>query len=216
VELTFPSLSKLKFSAKKPILICDADEVIFNFMHHFELFLKNKKLFFNWKSYALAGNILKEDNTPLNEVEVKTLINDFFKFNSLNMELINGAKESLQKIAEYFNIVILSNIPFEFYELRKKALIKNNLDYPFFANKGEKGTPCSNIFKVHKQQTWFIDDSPYQILAVKKKTPKIKTILFIDNSKLAKLLQNKDNCDFYSTNWHKNRKILLNQFMIYD
>ena len=66
-----------------------------------------------------------------------------------------------------------------------------NLDYPFFANKGEKGTPCSNIFKVHKQQTWFIDDSPYQILAVKKKTPKIKTILFIDNSKLAKLLQNK-------------------------
>ena len=34
--------------------------------------------------------------------------------------------------------------------------------------------------------------------------------LFIENNKLAKLISDKDDCDFYSTNWKKNESILLN------
>ena len=42
------------------------------------MFLKKKKLFFNWKSYALTGNIFKDNNHSLDEIEVKELINNFF------------------------------------------------------------------------------------------------------------------------------------------
>ena len=125
------------------------------------------------------------------------------------MKLVNGAKRSLHKISEKFNIIILSNIPFEFYELRKCALDKNGLNFPFFANRGEKGTPSSIISNLHNNQTWFIDDSPSQVSSVRKKNINIKTILFIENNKLAKLIKNKEDCDFYSTNWKKNEKILF-------
>ncbi len=217
MEKTYPSLEKLEIQDNnKPTLICDADEVIFNFMHDFLIFLKKKELFFNWKSYALTGNILQHNNKPLNSNEVKNLIIKFFESCTLNMKLINGAESSLKKISKYFNIIILSNIPFQFYYIRKNALINNNLNFPFFANTGEKGTACSTMLNIFKKKVWFIDDSPIQIESVKKKEPIIKTILFIDNKKLAKLVNNKNNCDFYSTNWSFNKKILLNDMKKYE
>ena len=209
MKKTLPSLNSFIVQENKPILICDADEVIFDFMHAFLLFLKKYNFFFNWDSYALTGNIIRKNNTALNAEEVKKLINCFFKSCTLNMKLVNGAKRSLHKISEKFNIIILSNIPFEFYELRKCALDKNGLNFPFFANRGEKGTPSSIISNLHNNQTWFIDDSPSQVSSVRKKNINIKTILFIENNKLAKLIKNKEDCDFYSTNWKKNEKILF-------
>ena len=179
-------------------------------MHDFLIFLKNNQLFFNWDSYALTGNICRKNNQSLNEHEIKKLINSFFKNCTLNMKLINGAKKAIEKISNKFNIIILSNIPYEYYELRKDSLKKNNLDFPFFANKGEKGIPSKIIASLHKNQTWFIDDSPNQVSSVRKKAYNIKTILFIENNKLAKLISDKDDCDFYSTNWKKNESILLN------
>ena len=211
MKKTLPSLNSYIVQENKPILICDADEVIFDFMHEFLLFLKKYNFFFNWDSYALTGNIIRKNNTALSEEEVKKLINFFFKSCTLNMKLVNGARSSLHKISEKFNIIILSNIPFEFYELRKSALDKNGLNFPFFANRGEKGTPSSIISNLHNNQTWFIDDSPSQVSSVRKKNTNIKTILFIENSKLAKLIKNKKDCDFYSTNWKNNEKILFDK-----
>ena len=72
------------------------------------------------------------------------------------------------------------------------------------------------MLNIFKKKVWFIDDSPIQIESVKKKEPIIKTILFIDNKKLAKLVNNKNNCDFYSTNWSFNKKILLNDMKKYE
>ena len=90
------------------------------------------------------------------------------------MKLVNGAKKSLDKISKKFNIIILSNIPFEYYGLRKTALSKNRIDFPFFANRGEKGTPSSIIAKLNDNHTWFIDDSPSQVSSVRKKELKHK------------------------------------------
>ena len=87
----------------------------------------------------------------------------------------------------------------------------HSLNFPFYANKGEKGTACSIICQLNKKETWFIDDSPLQVSSVRKKNKNIKTILFIENYKLARLIKNKKDCDFYSTNWKNNEKILLNR-----
>ena len=140
MQKTFPSINSLQILPHKPTLICDADEVIFDFMYDFQIFLRKKNLLFNWKSYALTGNIIKNDKTSLKEDDVKELINNFFKECTLEMKVVKGAVKTLNIISQYFNIVILSNIPFEFYDLRLSALNNNNLNFPFFANKGEKGT----------------------------------------------------------------------------
>ena len=126
------------------------------------------------------------------------------------MKLIKGVKKSLIQLSNYFNILILSNIPFQHYEKRKLALKENKLDFPFIANIGEKGNTCFAILKMFKQKTWFIDDSPFQIYSVKKINPTISTILFVANKKLAKLIDKEKCWDYYSNSWKENKNILLN------
>ena len=209
---TYPELNTLQLSNKnKPLIVCDADEVIFDFMNSFERYLQSNSLHFSWKSYALNGNILNNNNKAIDKDEVHNIINNFFKNKTVSMELVNGAKTSLHKLAESFNILILSNIPFEFYKKRKIALKKYDLNFPFFANKGPKGKTLDYISQIHKGNIWFIDDSPYQIKSVKQEANNINTILFINNKKLEDLINNKKYGDFFSNTWEKNIEIILNE-----
>ena len=207
---TYPELNTLQISNKrKPLIVCDADEVIFDFMNSFERYLKSNSLYFSWNSYALNGNILNNNKKAINKNEVDNIINNFFKNKTANMELVKGAKNSLHKLAQSFNILILSNIPFEFYNERKIALEKYDLNFPFFANKGPKGKALAYISKMYKGNIWFIDDSPYQIKSVKQETKDISTILFIGNKKLEDLINKKNYGDYFSNTWEKNTKIIL-------
>ena len=194
----------------KPLLICDADEVIFDFMRGFESFLLRNSLRYLWRSYSLTGNIVNKNNVPIDEKKVKVIIKKFLEECTSELSLVKCAKTSLIKLARHYQILVLSNIPFEFYEQRLKALEKRGLFFPFFANEGAKGKVCSYLFKNSKNPVWFIDDSPMQVNSVKKENSKIKTILYIENVKLAKLVKHNNITDYYSTSWASNEKILLN------
>ena len=209
--ITFPKLITYKIIKDKPLIVCDADEVIFDFMYSFEKYLHAKNLYFSWKSYALEGNILNDKNEALNKSQITDTINSFFMNKTESMSLVEGAANSLQILSKQHNIIILSNIPFKFYEKRKEALKKYGMNFPFFANTGPKGKAVKYISDNHKGKIWFIDDSPYQIKSVKLEEKKVNTILFIGNSKLEALIKNKRKyCDHFSNKWKDNIKTILN------
>ena len=207
---TYPKLSTYKVIKDRPLIICDADEVIFDFMNSFEKYLNSKSLYFNWKSYALEGNILNDKNDALNKDQITNIINNFFLSETESMSLVKGAFNSLNILSREYNILILSNIPFRFYEQRKKALKKYKINFPFFANTGPKGKAVKYLSDIHKGEIWFIDDSPYQIKSVKLEEKNIKTILFVGNSKLEALIKNKRLSDHFSNKWEDNIRTILN------
>ena len=178
-------------------------------MTTFESYLNSQSLFFSWNSYALEGNILDKYKKKIHKDFIKEIINDFFKANTGTMNLMTGAKKSLKKLSNTYNIIVLSNIPFDFYDDRLKALKENNLDFPFYANKGPKGKVLKEIAREFKNNIWFIDDSPLQIKSVQLAEKKIKTILYVGNSKLEKLIQYNKYWDYFSNKWKKNEEILL-------
>ncbi len=207
---THPDITKIIINNDKPLIICDADEVIFDFMSSFEKFLISNNLYFNWKSYALNGNILNKDKTAVKDEEVKEILNNFFRQNTLSMPLIFGAKESLEKLSNNYSIIILSNIPHQFYNKRKRALDVHNIKFPFYANKGPKGKTVELLTHGFTNSVWFIDDSPHQIKSVKNYNKKVNTILFVNNSKLKNLISHEICWDFFSNKWQTNVNILLN------
>ena len=208
---TFPKLITYKIIKDKPLIVCDADEVIFDFMYSFEKYLHAKSLYFNWKSYALEGNILNDKNEALNRRQITDTINSFFMNKTESMSLVEGAVNSLQILSKKHNIIILSNIPFKFYEKRKVALKKCGINFPFFANTGPKGKAVKYLSDIHKGKIWFIDDSPFQIKSVKLEEKNVNTILFVGNSKLEALIKSKNKyCDHFSNKWEDNIKTILN------
>ena len=95
-----------------PLVICDADEVIFNFMDSFDKFLNKNGMYFSYATFKLNGNILKKvNNKAVNSDEIPNIISNFFKNYALTMPLIKDAKEVLKELSTLVNIIILSNIP---------------------------------------------------------------------------------------------------------
>ena len=90
--ITFPKLVTYKIIKDKPLIVCDADEVIFDFMNSFETYLHTKGLYFNWKSYALEGNILNNKNEALNKSQITDTINSFFMNKTESMSLVGCSK----------------------------------------------------------------------------------------------------------------------------
>ncbi len=106
--ITFPKLVTYKIIKDKPLIVCDADEVIFDFMYSFEKYLHTKSLYFNWKSYALEGNILNDKNKALNKNQITDIINNFFMYKTESMSLVEGAVNSLQntiRTTQYNNFI---------------------------------------------------------------------------------------------------------------
>ena len=50
----------LKIDNNLPLLICDADEVIFEFMENFDNYLQLNDMYFSYESFKLNGNIFKK------------------------------------------------------------------------------------------------------------------------------------------------------------
>lgn len=71
--------STIDLDPHKPLLIVDADEVLFHFMATFQDFIESRGHAFQFKSYALNGNVLDAPGGPASSKEtVGALIQAFF------------------------------------------------------------------------------------------------------------------------------------------
>mgnify|MGYP003386390209 FL=1 len=55
-------MDALGHNSARPLILCDADEVLLTFMAAFESFLRGRGFYYAWRSYALDGNILERGN----------------------------------------------------------------------------------------------------------------------------------------------------------
>ena len=94
----------------RPLLIVDADEVLLAFARGFDLFLRQRGCYLDFSSYRLHGNVRRmDDNTPLIDVEVTELLQDF-RADLDSLEPIEGAKDAMAELSETMSIVVLSNV----------------------------------------------------------------------------------------------------------
>ena len=193
-----------------PLLICDADEVIFNFMDSFDEFLNVNNMYFSYETFKLNGNILqKKNNIPVSSNEVPKIITNFFEHYTMKMPFIKNAKEVLKELSYRINIIILSNIPKASSLSRINYLKKNDMHYTFICNEGPKNIKCMELEKLTNKNIFFIDDLPSQITSVSNSCKNIITIHFLQNKKLIKIIPEVKDCNYKVNNWNDVKKIIL-------
>ena len=194
-----------------PLLICDADEVIFNFMDSFDEFLNVNNMYFSYETFKLNGNILqKKNNIPISSNEVPKIIANFFEHYTMKMPFIKNAKEVLKELSYRINIIILSNIPKASSLNRINYLKQNDMHYTFICNEGPKNIKCMELEKLTNKNIFFIDDLPSQIASVSNSCKNIITIHFLQNKKLIKIIPEVKDCNYKVNNWNDVKKIILN------
>jgi len=203
--------TSLNINPNLPLLISDADEVIFEFMESFEEYLLSNSMYFSYKSFKLNGNIYnQETNKPIDSANISIIISNFFQEYAIKMPLIKGAKNILEKLSKVMNVIILSNIPKNYAADRIQCLKDNNMNYAFISNEGPKNIKCLELQKLTNKKVFFIDDLPNQISAVSNYCKNIITIHFLQNKKLLKIIPEVKDSDYNVNNWGSILKIIHN------
>ena len=173
----------------RPLIICDADEVLLRFLEGLERFLTRNGFYLDLTSFRIHGNVKHRDTDETAADDTVTqLVKDFFASDTRHLEPVTGAAAALRELSSRAQIIILSNLPESSRDARIDNLAEHGMSYPVIAGKGPKGTIVKEIVAGFSSSVVFIDDLPPHISSVAAETPHVHRLHFIADPRLAKLL----------------------------
>ncbi len=182
-------IESLQIDSTKPMLLCDADEVLLQFLRGLEVHLNNEGYLLDLVSFSLFGNIKHADNgTAASREDVSSLIDGFFAGHMHTLEPVSGAAESLAALTPDIQIIVLTNTPQPQRQARAQILAKHGMAYPVIANQGLKGPAAKALAAQTSGPTLFMDDIPHNIDSVLEHAPRAKAIHFVADERLRPLI----------------------------
>lgn len=175
--------------ADRPLLICDADEVLVHFAAPLKNYLHSKGWTLKFDSFALFGNIRSAESGHLaDRAEVKNLIAGFFRDAVETCPPVEHAAVQLAEIAEFADIVILSNVPTEQRARRESSMKALGMPYPVIANEGVKGAKILDLVQHRRAPCAFVDDIPPHHASVREMAPQVHRLHLIADADLQRML----------------------------
>lgn len=184
-----PQLAELRLDPDRPLLISDADEVLFDFMLAFVGYVETQGHYYDWKTFALTGNIRRpSDHAALSPAEVRKLINTFFAERTETIPAVEGAAASLQALSkDGVQVLVLSNLPLAQRADRARALAKHGMDYPIIANAGLKGPTVRALAQQVHAAAAFVDDIGHHHESVAQHAAAVHRLHFSSHPRLRTL-----------------------------
>jgi hypothetical protein len=194
----------------KPLLIVDADEVLFQFMAAFQTFIEEKGHTFIFRSYALAGNVLAyKDGPPLERQTVSNLVTEFFEKRTREIPADIEAAPALNRLKlDGFQIVVLSNVPSIAVEDRRCALNAANMQFPLAPWSGPKGTAVAALASKTQEKTVFVDDITSHHESVADLAPEVYRLHYVIHPKLRALLGKIEAANDQAENWFELEELI--------
>ena len=203
-----PQLDAIPLDRARPLVICDADDVLFHFLPGFAAFLIEQGLYFDWTSYSLSGTVHRsEDESPVPLGKAQGLLNDFFGHVE-HLEPIDGAAQALATIAEWAQVVIMTNIPARVSEERRRSLERHAMAYPMVINIGGKGPAVQRLMSRSGGPVIFVDDSPRQHASVSKTTREAVQLHFVAEPRIEAIVGEAPGCHHKATSWPAAQRII--------
>ncbi len=182
-------IDELAIQRERPVIICDADEVIADFMTGFEAYLAHRGLYFTWREYKLNGHILRRsDDTAIENAAVGVLVGDFFTDCVDQLAPVEGAAAAIGTLSRRAQVVVLSNVPPAERARRQDWLKRHGMDVPLVANIGVKGPAVRELAARAAAPGYFIDDSPRHHESVARDAGHVWRLHFVANRRLAELI----------------------------
>lgn len=205
----------LEIDPTKPLIISDADEVIFElFMHLFEYFDLNGYKFTGQQlvGFELAEHFYSHKTNQLIEEDIFiTIITKFFADHGDDMPMVKDALQCLTHLSAHCQIIILTNAPHSYRTRRIEIYKDQGIDFPIITNVGNKLPAVFEIVKNHQAPVFFIDDSPEHHISILEEIPHITCIHFIGDVRYAKLVSDVENVALKSTNWNEVKHYIIAQ-----
>jgi hypothetical protein len=185
---TRSQLATLDVHAKRPLIICDVDDVVVHFLRGFDAMLARMDHVLVANSFALNGNVVHvHTREELAQEHVSKLVDDYFIEQTEHMEAIDGAVESLLGLSNDATVVMLTNLPHHARDKRIINLKNHGLPFPVITNSGPKGPAIKHLSGRTSGQKVFVDDSPNFVKSSFEFAPEVKIVHFLHDERFVKL-----------------------------
>ena len=185
----------------RPLLILDADEVLFMFVDGFMNFLESQGFYLDLTSYRLHGNVkTRGDDSVVPNQDVTQLL-ESFRADLDSLAAVEGAQTVLRNLAGEMDIVVLSNVSPTQAEPRLRNLAAAGFAFPLIANTGPKGPAVKTLAARGGAPAFFVDDIPPHITSVAEAAPDVFRIHFIGDDRLKPLLPPCEDAHLRADNW---------------
>lgn len=182
-------IANLSLSKNRPLIVTDADEVLFQFMAGLEDYLDRQGYEITLKSFAITGNVRhRKTGNVVQPGDMKDLLGSFFEAETHKLTPVPGAAQALTDLSDHADIVVLSNIPFPQRDARAQSLINSNMPYPLVANSGLKGPAMAAIAALGGRPVFFLDDIPHNLQSVNDAVNDVHLLHFVADPRLRKLV----------------------------
>jgi len=186
----------------RPLIICDADEVLLLFIAGLERFMAPKGLYLDLAFFGITGNVKRrDDGAALAAAEVSALIQEFFATAIADLDPAPGAADALDALSAHADIVILTNVPAAHRAARAAHLAGLGMNYPVLANAGPKGPAVAELASERSGPIFFIDDLHPNIASVAEKAAHVTRIHFIADPRLKALAPPSKHAHHLAANW---------------
>lgn len=174
---------------KRPLIICDADEVLVQFLKGLERHLDKQGLYLDLTSFRIHGNVREQaSHRQVPDATVTDLIARFFEHETATLDPVPGAGDALRRLGGTAQIVILSNLPASALQARIDNLAQHGMSYPVIAGSGPKGSIVKQIIGEMTAPIVFVDDLPPHHTSVASITPRVHRLHFVADPRLAGLI----------------------------
>jgi hypothetical protein len=172
----------------RPLLISDCDEVLLHMVAHFDAWLiEAHGIDFAFETGSFGGAMTRRaDGSQIEEAEVWPLLDQFFREEMHRQTPVPHAIESLGRIGEVADIVILTNLGDHAHPWRVDQLARHGIRHEVVCNRGGKGEPARAIAERYGAgNVVFVDDLPVHHASVAKHAPHFHRLHMVAEPRLA-------------------------------
>lgn len=172
-DITLPVVRDTPIAlSDRPLLVCDVDEVVLEFLTPFQRFLAAEDYEFLPRSFRLDGNIVSgPDRVEAAREEIRALIDGFFAVQTTWQTPIDIAAETLGRLGEMADVVFLTAMPPRHFDLRRRLLDAHGLPYPLIASEAPKGPIVAALHGARPHPVAFVDDIHRNLHSVREHVP---------------------------------------------
>jgi len=164
---------------KRPLIISDCDEVLLHMVAPFKDYVAEcHGINFDMKDNDF-GKAMRyaDDGRQVEPSEIWRLLGLFFDTEMYRQQPIIGAVEGINALAEFADVVILTNLNDERRDARTQQLADHGINARVFTNQGPKGPALQAIIDEYQpSRVVFIDDLPQHHASVSEISPDVRRL----------------------------------------
>jgi len=172
----------------RPLLVTDCDEVLLHFInpfrgwadevHGIEFELHHPDFFENLRRKDCGSSVPQEEGWAI--------FRQFFTEEMHRQHAAPGAMDALAKVSRHADVVVLTNLPDPYQQLRMAQLAGHGADYRVICNQGPKGPALARLIdELSPAATVFVDDLAKHHESVAEIAPQVSRLHMVIEPLLA-------------------------------